>query len=115
MWISEQDVDAVLSLEDAIAALEQGLRREARGESVALAKTHATWGRGNTLHAIGAVFLRVLGPLLGLVPADAVHASHDETAVSDGRNRRLNDLAALLIGRRTYPSSIQRAGAVASS
>lgn len=55
LWISEVEVAAVLSLDDAIAALEQGLRREARGEAVALEKTHASWD-ANTLHAIGAVF-----------------------------------------------------------
>jgi len=54
-WISEAEVRARLTLEDAIAALEEGLRREARGEAENMVKTHASWDAG-TLHAIGAVF-----------------------------------------------------------
>jgi ornithine cyclodeaminase len=56
LWITEAEVVALLNLSDAIAALEQGLRLEARGEAANMAKTHATWGSGHTLHAIGATF-----------------------------------------------------------
>jgi ornithine cyclodeaminase len=56
LWITEAEVVALLNLSDAIAALEQGLRLEARGEAANMAKTHATWGSGSTLHAIGATF-----------------------------------------------------------
>ena len=54
--ITEAGVRASMSLEQAIAALEDGLRREARGAASNMVKTHATWGGGSTLHAIGAVF-----------------------------------------------------------
>lgn len=56
LWITEGEVVSLLNLREAIAALEHGLRREACGEAVNMAKTHATWGSGNTLHAIGATF-----------------------------------------------------------
>jgi len=56
LWIAEHEVRALLGFDDAIGALENGLRREARATAHNMAKTHATWGRGNTLHAIGAVF-----------------------------------------------------------
>lgn len=56
LWISELDVVSLMNIEDAIDALEQGLLREARGKALNMVKTHATWGNGSTLHAIGAVF-----------------------------------------------------------
>jgi ornithine cyclodeaminase len=54
LWITEAEVVSVLNLSDAIAALERGLGLEARGEMANMAKTHATWGSGGTLHALGA-------------------------------------------------------------
>ena len=48
----------MMSLGDAINALERGLFAEARGEARDMAKTHAKWGKGSTLHAIGAVFAK---------------------------------------------------------
>jgi alanine dehydrogenase len=56
LWISEADVVAMMDLRQAIDALEQGLLAEARGEARNMVKTHAEWGDGATLHAIGAVF-----------------------------------------------------------
>lgn len=56
LWISEADVVAMMDIGDAITALEKGLLTEARGEAKNMVKTHATWGDGATLHAIGAVF-----------------------------------------------------------
>lgn len=56
LWIAENEVRSLLALDEAIAALEDGLRREARGDAANMVKTHTTWGRGSTLHAIGAVF-----------------------------------------------------------
>jgi alanine dehydrogenase len=58
LWISEADVVALMSLGDAINALETGLLAEARGDAQNMAKTHVTWGKGSTLHAIGAVFAK---------------------------------------------------------
>lgn len=55
LWISEAEVVELLDLGEAIAALEQGLRKEAGGMALNMTKTHATWGHNN-LHAIGAVF-----------------------------------------------------------
>jgi alanine dehydrogenase len=56
LWISEQDVVAMMDMPQAIQALEKGLLAEARGEASNMVKTHAEWGKGSTLHAIGAVF-----------------------------------------------------------
>lgn len=55
LWITEADVVELLSLSEAIGALERMLRIEAAGEAQNMAKTHAIWGGGHTLHAIGAV------------------------------------------------------------
>ena len=54
LWITEAEVTALINLRDAIAALERGLADEAAGGAVNMEKTHATFGRGDTLHAIGA-------------------------------------------------------------
>ena len=56
IWITEAEVVSMMDLPAAIAALEAGLAAEARGEAQNMLKTHATWGKGDTLHAIGATF-----------------------------------------------------------
>lgn len=56
LWICESDVVSMLDMRGAIAALEKGLLAEAQGEARNMVKTHAEWGEGSTLHAIGAVF-----------------------------------------------------------
>jgi ornithine cyclodeaminase len=56
LWISESDVVSLMDVGEAIGALERGLLAEARGDAQNMVKTHATWGPGSTLHAIGAVF-----------------------------------------------------------
>ncbi len=56
LWITEAEVVRLLDLSDALAALERGLMMEARGEALNMVKTHVLWGKGNTLHAIGAAF-----------------------------------------------------------
>lgn len=53
-WISEAEVVRLMSLGDAIEALEWVLALEARGEAQNMVKTHVGWGQGSTLHAIGA-------------------------------------------------------------
>lgn len=62
LWISESDVVSLLRLPRAIEALERGLLAEAKGTMENMVKTHVAWGRGSTLHAIGASF-----PEAGLV------------------------------------------------
>jgi ornithine cyclodeaminase len=55
LWITEADVASMLDMGAAMAALEQGLQLEARGEATNMSKTHVGWTGGN-LHAIGASF-----------------------------------------------------------
>jgi alanine dehydrogenase len=55
LWISEQDVAANIDIGVAIDALEQTLPLEARGEAKNMPKAHTTFGKKDTLHAIGAV------------------------------------------------------------
>jgi ornithine cyclodeaminase len=55
LWISEAEVTSLLDVGTAMAALEQGLQLEARGEATNMTKTHVAWAGGN-LHAIGASF-----------------------------------------------------------
>jgi ornithine cyclodeaminase len=56
LWITEADVVGLMHLPAAIAALEEGLKLEASGAAQNMPKTHATFGKGDTLHAIGATF-----------------------------------------------------------
>lgn len=55
LWVSEAEVTSLLDMGAAMAAIEQGLSLEARGEATNMTKTHVAWTGGN-LHAIGASF-----------------------------------------------------------
>jgi len=55
VWVSEAEVVACMDLQAAIDVLQAGLRSEAAGTAHNMTKTHLSWGRGSTLHAIGAV------------------------------------------------------------
>jgi ornithine cyclodeaminase len=56
LWLTEADVVKLMSLRDAIAALERGLAQEHTGAALNMAKTHVAWNQDkSTLHAIGAV------------------------------------------------------------
>lgn len=55
LWLSERDVAENIDIGIAIDALEQTLPLEARGEAKNMPKAHATFGKKDTLHAIGAV------------------------------------------------------------
>jgi len=54
LWITEADVTSLLSLGDAIPALERALRLEAQGAAANLPKTHLMVGANDAMHAIGA-------------------------------------------------------------
>jgi ornithine cyclodeaminase len=55
-WISEDDVGSLMGMGSAIDSLKRGLALEAHGRAINMNKTHISWGKGSTLHAIGAVF-----------------------------------------------------------
>jgi alanine dehydrogenase len=59
LWLTEADVTGLMNLDEAILALEAGLTEEREGQAINMTKTHAIWGEGDTLHAIGAVFPRL--------------------------------------------------------
>jgi ornithine cyclodeaminase len=70
-WITEADVETALNMKLAIEAVEHAVAAEARGEAIAMVKTHAEWAAG-TLHALGAAF-----PLDGFVGTKTwVHTPH---------------------------------------
>ncbi len=56
IWLTEADVVSLMTLPQAIEALEAGLRLQAEGAAKTMDKTHVTWAGGSTLHAIGAVY-----------------------------------------------------------
>ena len=53
-WLTEAEVASLVTLPDAIAAVERWLASEAAGEAETMEKTHVGWGDGHGLHAIGA-------------------------------------------------------------
>jgi alanine dehydrogenase len=55
LWVTEGDVADLVDLPAAVEALEDGFRCEADGRLVPVEKTHAVWGSGHTVHALGAV------------------------------------------------------------
>jgi ornithine cyclodeaminase len=54
LWITEADVTSVMSLPQAIGALERILALEAAGKAANLPKTHLMVGANDAMHAIGA-------------------------------------------------------------
>lgn len=54
IWLTEADICSLVTLHDAIPALERVLAMEARGEAENMAKTLLGFGGHNTLHALGA-------------------------------------------------------------
>ncbi|HET6793031.1 MAG TPA: hypothetical protein VFH45_01230 [Acidimicrobiales bacterium] len=52
LWLSEQEVAALVGLADAVAAVRSALADEAAGRAATMGKTHITWD-GHTLHALG--------------------------------------------------------------
>jgi ornithine cyclodeaminase len=53
LWITEADVTALMSLSDAVDALERILALEAAGAAATMAKTHLMVGGNDAMHAIG--------------------------------------------------------------
>ncbi|MDF7775625.1 ornithine cyclodeaminase family protein [Sphingomonas sp. AOB5] len=53
LWITEADVVGLLSLSEAIPALERGLAAQAAGDAVNMNKAHLVWEGSHTLHAVG--------------------------------------------------------------
>jgi ornithine cyclodeaminase/alanine dehydrogenase-like protein (mu-crystallin family) len=56
IWLTGNEVSELVTLEDAIEALEEGLALEGRGEAQNVAKALGTWGDGNSMHALGSMF-----------------------------------------------------------
>ena len=53
LWLSEQDVTSLVSLEDAITALEAGLRSQVNGEGQNISKALAAYGDSSSMHSLG--------------------------------------------------------------
>ena len=53
IWITEQDVAALVTLDDAIPALERGLRSLGQGHAFNVPKVLGTFGDGSSMHSLG--------------------------------------------------------------
>ncbi|MEQ8442618.1 MAG: ornithine cyclodeaminase family protein [Alphaproteobacteria bacterium] len=56
VWLSEKEVVDLVDLNDAIEALERGLRWEGEGNAINIPKALGTWADGSSMHALGSVF-----------------------------------------------------------
>ena len=85
IWITEQDVVALVSLEDAIPALERGLRALGAGEAFNVPKALGGYGDGSSMHSLGSG-----APNLGYVGyKNWVHTKRGATAdLRDVQRRR---------------------------
>jgi ornithine cyclodeaminase len=54
LWITEADVVGLVTLGEAVAALERGLALEAAGQARNMVKAHLSWQPKHDLHAVGA-------------------------------------------------------------
>jgi len=53
LWLTEAEVASLVSLPEAIAAVERWLALEASAGAQTMEKTHVVWGEGHSLHALG--------------------------------------------------------------
>lgn len=56
IWLREDEIVDLVDLNDAIDALESGLKEEGRGSANNIPKALGTWGDGSSMHALGSVF-----------------------------------------------------------
>jgi ornithine cyclodeaminase/alanine dehydrogenase-like protein (mu-crystallin family) len=56
LWITEAEVADLVSLPDALAALEDGLRLEGTGKAQNISRAFGRWGGGAVMHCLGAMF-----------------------------------------------------------
>jgi ornithine cyclodeaminase/alanine dehydrogenase-like protein (mu-crystallin family) len=77
LWITEQDVVALVGLDEAIAALERGLVSLGEGRAFNVPKALAGWGDGASMHSLGSG-----APGLGYVGyKNWVHTKRGATAI----------------------------------
>jgi len=77
LWITEQDVVSLVALDDAIPALERGLRSLGQGQAFNVPKVLGTYGDGSSMHSLGSG-----APDLGYVGfKNWVHTKRGATAV----------------------------------
>lgn len=56
IWLREDEIVDLIDLNDAIDALESGLKEEGGGVAKNIPKALGTWGDGSSMHALGSVF-----------------------------------------------------------
>ena len=92
LWITEQDVVALVALDDAIGALERGLRSLGQGHAFNVPKALGGWGDGSSMHSLGSG-----APELGYVGfKNWVHTKRGATAIFSMFNAADGSLAAVI-------------------
>jgi ornithine cyclodeaminase len=91
-WITEQDVVSLVSLDDAIPALERGLRALGEGKAFNVPKALGSFGDGSSMHSLGSG-----APDLGYVGyKNWVHTKRGATALYSMFNAADGSLAAVI-------------------
>jgi len=91
-WITEQEVTALVTLEDAIPALERGLRALGEGQAFNVPKSLGAFGDGSSMHSLGSG-----APELGYVGfKNWVHTKRGATAVYVMFNAADGSVAAII-------------------
>ena len=97
IWITEQDVVSRVTLDDAIPALERGLRALGQGQAFNVPKALGTYGDGSSMHSLGSG-----APALGYVGyKNWVHTKRGATALYTMFNAADGSIAAV----RNWPSA----------
>lgn len=92
LWLTEQDVTALVLLDDAIPALERGLRALGRGDAFNVPKALGAFGDGSSMHSLGSG-----APGLGYVGfKNWVHTRRGATALYLMFNAEDGSLAAVM-------------------
>jgi ornithine cyclodeaminase/alanine dehydrogenase-like protein (mu-crystallin family) len=92
IWITEQDVVSLVTLDDAIPALERGLRALGRQEAFNVPKALGGYGDGSSMHSLGSG-----APALGYVGyKNWVHTKRGATALYTMFNAADGSIAAVI-------------------
>jgi len=92
LWITEQDVVSLVTLDDAIPALERGLRALGRNEAFNVPKALGAFGDGSSMHSLGSG-----SPVLGYVGYKTwVHTKRGATALYTMFNAADGSVAAVI-------------------
>jgi len=58
IWLSEEEITSLVSLKDAVGALEEGVRQLGQGEAFNVAKALGSFGSASSMHSLGSAMVK---------------------------------------------------------